>query len=347
MENIIMAHEALNMQEPLFVDLRSPAEFLEANIPGSVNLPLLENEERAIVGTIYKKGLTQEAFDKGFSIIAPKLPEMYGKIKEISHEKNIVLYCWRGGMRSQSMSKLLDILGIKHFLLQGGYKGFRKLVVSYFSEPLKQQFVVLDGLTGVGKTEIIKKLRMEGMPAIDLEKLADNRGSVFGHIGQSLPPSQKQFEARLFLELLRYKNESRIIVECESKRIGSVTLPETFFQAMQEGENVLVYDTLDNRIKRLIMTYLDGNEFIPPTDMELLKDAVCHLKKRLGHKRVNYLIQLLSEGNTDEFVRTLLLDYYDPMYKYPPGPSQDYEVNLNAQNMARTTAVLKELLSKQ
>lgn len=343
MENMITIAEALDLPNPLFIDLRSPVEYEEAHIPGAINIPIFEDEERALIGTIYKEKSPEQAVDEGFSLVAPKLPEIQQRIKKLSKEYNVVLYCWRGGMRSQSISQVLALLGNTHYRLIDGYKSFRQYVLDFFNEPFPQKIIVLHGLTGVGKTELLDKLKSEGLPAIDLEGLAQNRGSVFGHVGMGKAPSQKQFEGWLFLLCHRFRNQPCLMVECESKRVGNIILPANFFAAMQMGRRILIYDSMENRIKRLIATYtLEEN----PDNLPRLAKAIERLRQRLGHTKVNHLLQALEERDYLTVVEQLLVDYYDPLYRYPDGPSPGYELSLNSGLHEETYEKLKDLLIK-
>lgn len=344
MDTLITIEEALALDHPLFIDLRSPAEYREAHIPGAYNLPILENEERALIGTLYQKESPDLAVDKGFELVAPKLPELCRKVKELGRNRDIVLYCWRGGMRSQSLSQVLSILGTGHYRLLGGYKAYRKHVNEFFAKPFTQNIVLLNGLTGVGKTELLQRLAADGYPAIDLEGLANNRGSVFGYIGQENQPTQKHFEGLLFNECLKYRKFEFLAVECESRRIGRIILPAGFFKAMQEGLKVLIYDSMENRIKRLTETYTASFSSV---NSEEICFALDKLKKRLGQEKVKNLKELIAEGNYHDVVHRLLVDYYDPMYRYPSGPSKEYSYSLDAGDPENTLAVLKEILAKE
>ena len=341
MENLINIEEALELKNVLFIDLRSPCEYAEAHIPGALNFPLLEDDERAMVGTIYKQESPEKAVETGFAIIAPKLPHLTQQLRKLAKEKTLVLYCWRGGMRSKSFCQVLHILGIKHYRLIGGYRAFRHYVNDFFTKPFENEIVVLHGLTGVGKTELLHKLIENDLPAIDLEGLAHNRGSVFGHIGMKKQPSQKQFEGMLFFACRKLQNFPRIAVECESRRIGSVFIPLSFYQAMQRGRKVLIYDSLENRITRLIKTYHDEKNLL---NEEQLTAAINNLRKRLGSVKVQQLLALLKDSNYHTVVKTLLLEYYDPLYKYPDQPSEEYELNLNADCPEVVLEKIKQLL---
>lgn len=341
MENLVTVAEALDLPKPLFVDLRSPIEYEAGHIPGAINIPIFEDEERALIGTIYKEKSPELAVDEGFSVVAPKLPEIQQRIKKLSKDFNVVLYCWRGGMRSQAISQVLAMLGNNHYRLSGGYKSFRQYVLDFFASPFPQEIVVLHGLTGVGKTEFLAKLSASGLPAIDLEGLAENRGSVFGHVGMGKAPSQKQFDGLLFTSCWRFKNSPRIMVECESKRIGKIFLPETFFAAMQKGRRVLLYDHMENRITRLIDTYtLEAN----PDNLAKLTASLEKLRERLGNAKVANLLTALQDKQYRAVVYQLLIDYYDPLYKYPDSPNQDYELSLNAGLQEETYLSLETLL---
>ena len=341
MEQLINIEDALNLQAPLFIDLRSPSEFEEAHIPGALNMPLFDDEERAIIGTIYKDISPEKATEEGLSLVAPRLPELYARLKELCRKNEIILYCWRGGMRSKGICQILTVMAVKHYRLEGGYKSFRNFVIEYFSQPFLQEIIVLDGLTGVGKTDMLELLIKDNYPAIDIEGLASNKGSVFGHIGFASVPTQKQFEGLLFAALYRLRHLPRIIVECESRRIGKVSLPTSFFKAMENGHRVLVYDSLHNRVNRLTQTYTLKRS--GAYDKEL-GEAINRLRKRLGHKKVNNLLELLDIKEYNSIVKVLLEDYYDPLYNYPNEPSSDYELNLNAQDMTGSVEKLKGLL---
>lgn len=339
----ITIEKALQLERAVFIDLRSPKEYQEAHIPNAVNIPLFDNEERAIIGTIYKRTSPDLAVEKGLTLFAPKLPGIFSRIREISRENTVILYCWRGGMRSKSLSQLLNTLGIKSYRLENGFKSYRHHVIKYFENKFSKNVIVLHGLTGVGKTELLNNLKKKGLPAVDLEGLANNRGSVFGQVGLGKSPSQKQFEGLLYYECIKYAHYPNIMVECESRRIGRVIIPEMFFNAMQSGKNILVYDSLDNRIERLVGVYTNNHE---NRNDKQLEEAIKSLKKRIGNKMVSILIQLLHNGDYKEITKYLLLEYYDPLYHYPDKPSDNYEINLNSSNKEETLRVLEKIIIK-
>lgn len=245
-------------------------------------------------------------------------------------------------MRSKSLATVVDLMGIPVYRLQGGYKAYRSQVVDFFETTLPFKVVVLRGNTGVGKTELLGHLRTEGYPAIDLEKLANNRGSVFGAMGLGNPPSQKKFEGLLYEELALLKEFSYIIVECESKRIGRVTLPTNFFTAMQEGIQILQFDSLENRVKRLLKEYTSV-----PYALDEIGIALVRLVKTLGHVKVQELRTLLQTDCLELFTERLLVEYYDRLYAYPSEPSLDYPFYVNYQEPKKALKELESYLDEK
>lgn len=339
----ITVEELVNLEKSVLVDVRSEGEYQEATIPGALNLPLFNNEERAKVGTIYTQISPALAREEGLRIVSPKLPDLINKAKQWSEQGSLVLFCWRGGMRSKSLATVIDLMGVPVYRLQGGYKSYRKKVLEFFDQELAFKVVVLRGNTGVGKTEILKQLREDGYPAIDLEGLANNRGSVFGDVGLGAPPSQKTFESSLYEELKRVKAQrhSYIVVECESKRIGRVSLPNKFHQAMQEGTQVLVYDSIKNRVNRLLKEYANISEAIPQ-----IRAALLRLDKNLGRKKLEEYKGLLEEKRLYEFTENLL-EYYDTLYRYPNESSADYAFNICQAIPEQATRELENYLDER
>ena len=327
--------ELKSLEHPVLIDVRSEGEFAEATIPGSVNLPLFNNEERAKVGTTYTQSSPSLARELGLDLVSPKLPLLVKQVEELAKKGPLVLFCWRGGMRSKSLATVADLMGVPVYRLHGGYKAYRTQVVGYFEQELPFKIVVLRGNTGVGKTELLGKLRAEGYPAIDLEHLANNRGSVFGAMGLGEPPSQKKFEGLLYEELELLKDSPYVIVECESRRIGRVSLPNTFFSAMRQGIQILQCDSLSNRVQRLIREYTA----VPNAQAEI-ESALERLVKTLGHLKVQELKQLLASERLEEFTERLLVEYYDQLYAYPNEASSEYDHFLD---FRKSNQALREL----
>jgi tRNA 2-selenouridine synthase len=337
----ISIEELSDIKNAILVDVRSEGEYSEATIPGALNLSLLDNYERAEVGTVYTQISPHAARQIGLSLISPKLPSLVERALKLAETGQLVVFCWRGGMRSKALATILDLMGIPVYRLQGGYKAYRAKVLEYFQNKPTYKFIVLSGNTGVGKTEFLSGLRREGYPAIDLEKLANNRGSVFGAMGLGAPPSQKAFEAMLYEELRSLAAFDYIIVECESKRIGRVSLPVNFYRAMQNGTKVLLFDSIPNRVERLVKEYSSV-----PNALTEIDNALERLLKTLGQTKVQYLKKLIRQENFREFTEKLLLEYYDLYYAYPNEASNDYQLCLNHEDKDQVLKQMKEFLAE-
>ncbi|SFG48739.1 tRNA 2-selenouridine synthase [Desulfotomaculum arcticum] len=327
----ISIEDALNkMAELPVVDLRSPGEFREATIPGALNIPLLDNVERAIVGTVYKHEGPEKARYMAMELLSPKLPAFVYSFKEVALEKKIVIFCWRGGERSHFAASILDLMGFKVFRITGGFKAYRKHVLQFFDrEILPYRAVALHGLTGVGKTDVLLELKSWGFNVLDLEGLARHRGSVFGKIGQLPSPGQKMFESLIESEFRLVQINSYFLVECESKRIGKLIIPSAVFNTMGKGINILLYANVKSRTERIKRDYLTGKD----GNLTALKAAIERLAKYIGNRKVTELTDLLGSGKISSVIEFLLLNYYDPLYKYPSGPSDDYFLSVNTENL--------------
>lgn len=337
----IAIDEALAKDNAIFIDVRSPQEFAEDALPFAYNIPLLDDEQRSRVGITYKHQGSTEARQLGMELIAGQIPEKIKKIKELAQGKELILYCWRGGMRSKAMCELLDLAGIPSYRLIGGYKAFRKHVNEFFSRTeLSQQFFVIYGLTGVGKSEIIQRLQRLNVAAIDLEKLANHRGSVFGSVGLGDQPSQKKFETALYTALRAFRNEQAIVVEGESRKIGKLTIPALFFDAMQNGYRILVYDSLQNRIKRICQEYMQG----PDRNLLALEKSLSFLQRRIGKVKVEKLTEQLRSGEYMQVVKDLLVNYYDVLYRHPDQPSAEYDLSVNSGNVEQAAEEIRRFI---
>ncbi len=287
------------------VDVRSPAEFAEGHIPGAFNMPLLNNKERNIVGKLYVDKGKQTAIEIGLEIIGPKMAEFLREASRIAISGELLVYCWRGGMRSESMAWLFARTGIQCSVLKGGYKAYRNYLLQETGNI--PGLIILEGPTGSGKTEILLKLKSLGEQVIDLEDLACHKGSVFGGIGKESQPTTQQFQNNLFEELLKSDRTARIWVEGESRKIGNIYLTDTFWNRMKEAPLIEINVPREERVKRIVAEY--GN--LPE---EEIKYAIESLSKRIGAVRKNEILKKYHEKQL-HLTAVQLLDYYDKIYE--------------------------------
>lgn len=301
----------LSLIHPVF-DVRSEAEFSHAHIPGAHNLPLFNNEERAVVGTIYKQQSRELAIKKGLEYFGPKMKDMVVFVEETiaklnPENKTVLVHCWRGGMRSAGVAWLLDLYGFKVYTLVGGYKSFRNWVLSGFEQ--KISFRILGGYTGSGKTIVLSALKEKGAPAIDLEGLAGHKGSAFGNIGLPKQSSQEMFENKLAVEILKTINtfsKKEIWLEDESQRIGTVNIPQVLWNHIRTCPVYFLDIPFEERLNYLVETY-------GKLDVIELGEAIKRIQKRLGGLETKLALQYLGEENLKECF-SILLKYYDKQY---------------------------------
>lgn len=297
-------------REVLFLDVRSPKEYEDAHIPGAVNLPLLDDEERVVVGTLYVQGDIEEAKRQGVLFVSQKFPAMMEEIFRLTREtRDLVIYCARGGYRSRSLFHLLRHgMDVPVSRLEGGYKAYRKYVREGLEERIaKHRFIVLDGMTGCGKTEILEELQDLGAQVLDLEGLANHRGSLLGGVGLGDQPSQKQFESALFDAL--EGEEGPIFTEGESMRIGSLLLPKSLHEKMRKSIRLRIDAPMDCRVARIREEYVkEGN------DEEILR-ALHSLGRYVNPKRLLAMEEKFCNQEVDSLIEELMTSYYDPKYR--------------------------------
>jgi tRNA 2-selenouridine synthase len=289
------------------IDVRSPLEFSRGHIPGAINIPLFSDQERAEVGTRYQKAGRDAAFLIGLDFVGVKMSGFVKKLNALcpGKEKEVAMYCWRGGMRSASMAWLFSTAGYKVHLLEGGYKAYRTYIRAESGKGVP--VIVLGGMTGSGKTEILYELKKLGEQIIDLEQLAHNKGSVFGYLGQLPQPTNEQFENDLFDEWSKVDTSKPAWLEDESRSIGAVGLPGPFFERMKEYPMVLLNMPLEIRVDRLVNEYAGFNK-------SLLADALAKIAQPLGGMAFSEATLAISEGRFVQAI-TLVLSYYDKMYR--------------------------------
>jgi tRNA 2-selenouridine synthase len=310
-------------------DVRSPSEFNTGHIPGAVNIPLFNNDERAAVGTIYKKEGRIPAILAGLKHASPSLSTKLEQALEIAKDRKLLVHCWRGGMRSEAMAWLFSLGDIDVEILDGGYKSYRHNVIESLSE--KRKMIVLGGMTGSSKTHILKQLKGFGQQVIDLEGLANHKGSAFGSLGQMAQPSTEQFSNILFNELKQTDRNFPFWIEDESRNIGTVFMPEKFYLNMQDTPAIVLLMDVKTRLPRLIKEY-------STYPAESLKASIMKISKRLGGDNTRDAITAVESG---DFARAIeiTLYYYDKAYlfglkkkstaniKYVQTDSDDIETN--------------------
>lgn len=288
------------------VDVRSPKEFQKGHLPGAVNIPLFSNEERAIVGTLYKQEGKEQAFLEGLGMVGPKMRAFVEEGNAIACEKQFLAYCWRGGMRSSSMAWLWNAAGLKVHTLEGGYKAFRHNVLSFMANPFK--LFVLGGSTGSGKTDILHELAALGEQVLDLEGLANHKGSSFGAIGEDAQPSTEHFENLIWSRLSRMDVQKPIWVEDESVHIGKVLIPNAFFSQMKEAPLFVVDLAMEARLSHLVDVYTGFED-------DLLVQSIKRITKRLGSQSAKEAELAIGQKNYSKAAR-ICLTYYDKTYAY-------------------------------
>lgn len=312
------------------IDVRSESEFAEDHILGAINIPILNDEERILVGTTYKEKGVKAAKVLARNITMPNMLVKLNKIYSIieDNKKIPLIYCARGGDRSGIIATFLAMENTYVFRLTGGYKAYRGYVLSYFNTMFNKKIKVFYGLTGSGKTELLLELMKNNLPVVDLEGLANNRGSVFGHIGLGKQPSQKRFDTLLF-DSLSSLDDDYIIVEGESKKIGRLYIPEQFYDRMIFGDSYLIECKIEYRIERIINEY---GGFLTKNKEEIIKSLEV-LKVQLGNEQIALLIEKFNSGNLNEVVEYLLINYYDILYEKNRKINKKYLAVYNADNV--------------
>lgn len=295
----------LRSQLPV-VDVRSEGEYAMGHIRHALNIPMLNNAERVAVGTDYKQKGQAEAIKTGFRLVGPRLLEIILEAEKVAVDKEMIVHCWRGGMRSSNFCQFVSMGGIKTNQLEGGYKTYRNAALESFKKPF--EFVVVGGCTGSGKSEILWALARQGEQIIDLEKLANHKGSVFGGLMHTPQPTTEQFQNDLFEEILQLDPGRRIWIEDESVMIGKIFLPNDLWQTMNASPVVEVALEKSIRVNRLVKEYgkSDPQEFL---------SAMERITKRLGGQHFKAAKEKLLEGDMTSTI-DILLTYYDKAYMH-------------------------------
>ncbi|MFT4412295.1 tRNA 2-selenouridine(34) synthase MnmH [Fredinandcohnia humi] len=338
-ENLLQMQKEESLK---LIDVRSPSEFEESNIPGSINIPIFTDEERAEIGTIYKQVSIEAAKQRGLEIVSAKLPDFINSFSSIEEQK--VIYCWRGGMRSKTSATLVDLMGIETFRLIGGIHAYRSWVVDKLEE-LADMFqpdaLVLNGYTGTGKTKILQLLQEKGYPVLDLEAMANHRGSVFGQIGKR-SYNQKMFDIMFVQKALEVKDSPYVLLEAESKRIGRATVPEFLLRKKEQGFHIFIDLPMEERVLSILEDYR------PWEFPEAVMSAFQKIKKRIHTPIAAQIEKDLQTGEYKSAVQLLLEFYYDPRYHHtaeqiPPERSVVFHVK----NVEEAVGKIEKLLAKK
>ncbi|MES2513660.1 MAG: tRNA 2-selenouridine(34) synthase MnmH [Bacteroidota bacterium] len=295
-----------NSKNELIVDVRAPIEFFKGHLPGAINIPLFDDNERAEIGTLFKQQGKDTAVSRGLEIVSPKMTSFVNNVKDLSKEKRVFVYCFRGGMRSNSFAWLMNTSGLNASILKGGYKAFRNYALNYFSE--EKQLILLGGKTGSGKTDILKHLDKLLVQTVDLEKIAHHKGSAFGSINEKKQNPQQVFEHELFQKLRTLNKAQKIILEDESQAIGFNKIPQGLWEQMKQTTIIKLEIPFELRVQKLVEDYHTVN-------IEALKFCVLKIAQQLGPQNTKLCLQYLDEGNLAEVARLSLL-YYDRAYEF-------------------------------
>lgn len=301
-----------NLSSPI-VDVRSPCEFCQGHWPGSINIPLFSDIEREIIGKSYKKESRIKAILNGLKLTIPNTTKLLETIVQATttkegRNKSLRVYCWRGGMRSSAFAWLARSLGIKTFLLKGGYKSYRKWVLNQFEDDLPIRLI--GGKTGTRKTDLLNYINKESIHVIDLEGIANHRGSSFGSLGMKEQPTTQQFENILAESLDNFQRNkaTEIWIEAESSNLGKCRIPNKLHTKMGKAPIIEIIKTKNERVENLVNLYSQNSQ----TE---LKNAVNRISKRLGPQRTKEALTAIEKKEWSKACEAML-DYYDRCYEY-------------------------------
>ena len=293
------------------IDVRSPAEFADDHIPGAINLPVLNNQQRAEIGTIYKQISPFAAKRAGAALVAKNIAtHLQTTLKDKARDWRPLVYCWRGGQRSGAMAQILSNIGWHSSVIDGGYKSYRRHVLDCLDRlPEKLSLLIVSGQTGTAKTHILRAASAKGAPIIDLEKLACHRGSLLGSEPGQPQPSQRYFESQLCQALKQCVLGQPILVEAESNKIGNVHVPPKFWATMKDAPAVQIIAPIDARVN-----FLQRDYFHMVNQPELIMPLLSKLNHRHGAKQLKTWNDMIDRRDWPDFIKSLLERHYDPSY---------------------------------
>jgi tRNA 2-selenouridine synthase len=339
-ERLISYQDSLNLKNSIYIDARTKEEYNEATIPGALNIELLDHAERKIIGTIYNNKNSKKAKLKGVELVSPKIPDLVKKVNRLDKKyDNLIIFCSRGGLRSKSLAEFSDLAGIEVYRLENGYKGYRHYIIDKLENyDFKGRISVLHGNTGVGKTYILKEMEKMGAAIIDLEGIANHRGSAFGSIGLEQPYNQKYFDSLLWEELKKKDTINGIIfVEAESRRVGHSVIPDFFNKKMKSGDDLLINASMEKRVDNIYLEYIKDIESNQEKFIERVLESLTAIKKyiikKAGKDSYSRLLELAKKGEFKKLTKILLEEYYDPMYEHSQNKVNNYKAEINANNI--------------
>jgi tRNA 2-selenouridine synthase len=294
------------------IDVRSPAEFAEDHLPGAINCPVLNDEERIRIGTLYKQVNAFEAKKLGAALVARNIAQ-HIETSFLAHDREWrpLVYCWRGGNRSSAMAHILARIGWPVMQLDGGYKEYRRHVNAALETlPAQFEYRVLCGTTGSGKSRMLQALDKQGAQVLDLEQLAAHRGSILGYLPDKPQPSQKAFESAIWQRLRQFDPHRPVYIESESKKVGNLRVPDAMMNAMRTAPCIVLELPLAERTKLLMQDY--GHFIASPA---ILNQQISCLVALHGREKIQQWQALALDGELEQLVHALLRDHYDPSYQ--------------------------------
>lgn len=315
------------------IDVRTPAEFEKGHIPGAFNIPLFDNDERVVVGTLYKQKSRMDAVIEGSKFVGQKLPWYIEETLKITQSKTVRVHCWRGGMRSEGVAWLLFAAGYEVYLLKNGYKAYRHFVREQLGK--KAKIIILSGTTGCGKTQILKEIEKLGEQVVDLESLANHKGSAFGALGQKPQPTCETFENTLYDHWKSLNPSKPVWLEDESMFVGRVVIPQELFGQMTSSPVIKIQMPTDLRVNRLMAEYSCFS-------IKDLSDSFEKIVKRTGTEDYNLALKALDH-NDFELAARIALKFYDKAYLNQLGkrkPETIFEIPLQHDNPSDSAKVI-------
>lgn len=319
------------------LDVRSPSEFAQAHIPNAISFPLFTDEERSRVGICYKHEGRDAAVELGFALAGGKFAGFIAQAREIAPDRRVRLHCWRGGMRSGAVAWVLGMAGFEVTTLKGGYKAFRHWAMRQNEKSLR--VITLGGMTGTGKTKILAALAAEGEQVLDLEAIANHRGSSYGALGLPPQPSTEQFENLIAIQWAKFDRDRPVWIEAESRGIGRCRVPIGIFNQMKQAPILQIVRPRSERLALLVEMYGSAN-------IEELVTATDRIRKHLGGLRTQQAIDLLRQNRLAEAF-DIVLDYYDKTYQYDLERRQVFVHSIDLANCSDRDSAVRLIQAQQ